>query len=341
MILVTGGAGFIGAHATLALIEAGHDVTVLDSLVNGHPEAIARIGRIAGRSPRLVIGDVRDRVLVERLLRGGCEAVLHFAGLKAVGTSVADPARYYDANVAGACALIGAMRSCGVHRLIFSSSATVYGVPQILPMAETHPLDPVNPYGRSKQMVEAMLGDLAASDPDWRIVALRYFNPVGAHESGLIGEDPEGPPDNLLPYVVQTAVGRHPHVRVFGNDYPTPDGTGIRDYIHVCDLAAGHLRALERLAPGFSVLNLGRGAGASVLEVISTVTAASGRAVPWRLHPRRPGDVAELVADPGLALRHLGWRAERNLADACRDAWRWQRDNPEGYGLRTVARCAS
>jgi UDP-glucose 4-epimerase len=190
-------------------------------------------------------------------------------------------------------------------------------------------------------MVEAMLGDLAASDPDWRIVALRYFNPVGAHESGLIGEDPEGPPDNLLPYVVQTAVGRHPHVRVFGNDYPTPDGTGIRDYIHVCDLAAGHLRALERLAPGFSVLNLGRGAGASVLEVISTVTAASGRAVPWRLHPRRPGDVAELVADPGLALRHLGWRAERNLADACRDAWRWQRDNPEGYGLRTVARRAS
>ncbi len=180
MILVTGGAGFIGAHATLALIEAGHDVTVLDSLVNGHPEAIARIGRIAGRSPRLVIGDVRDRVLVERLLRGGCEAVLHFAGLKAVGTSVADPARYYDANVAGACALIGAMRSCGVHRLIFSSSATVYGVPQILPMAETHPLDPVNPYGRSKLMVEAMLGDLAASDPDWRIVALRYFNPVGA-----------------------------------------------------------------------------------------------------------------------------------------------------------------
>jgi UDP-glucose 4-epimerase len=332
MILVTGGAGYIGSHTCVALIEAGHEVVVLDSLANSHPEALARVGRITGTRPRLEIGDIRDRALVERLLGDGCEAVIHFAGLKAVGESVADPVGYYDVNVAGTCVLLGAMRAAGVRRLIFSSSATVYGDPETLPMPEGHRLAPVTPYGRSKRMVEEILVDLAASDPDWRIAALRYFNPVGAHPSGLIGEAPNGPPNNLLPFVAQTAVGLHDHVRVWGRDYPTPDGTGVRDYIHVVDLAEGHVRALGHLPAGFVALNLGRGRGASVLEVIDAFGRACGRAVPHRFHPRRPGDVAESVADPAEAERRLGWRAERDLATICADAWRWQSGNPDGYG---------
>jgi UDP-glucose 4-epimerase len=332
MILVTGGAGYIGSHACVALIEAGHAVVVLDSLANGHPEALVRVGRITGTRPRLEVGDVRDRALVERLLAEGCEAVIHFAGLKAVGESVADPVGYYDTNVAGTCALLAAMQATGVRRLIFSSSATVYGDPETVPIPESHRLGPVNPYGRSKRMVETILVDLAASDPGWAITALRYFNPVGAHPSGLIGEAPHGPPNNLLPFVAQTAVGRHDHVRVWGRDYPTPDGTGVRDYIHVSDLAEGHVRALEHLTPGFLPLNLGCGRGASVLEVIEAFGAACGRPVPHRFYPRRPGDVAASVADPAAAERRLGWRAERDLATICADAWRWQSGNPEGYG---------
>jgi UDP-glucose 4-epimerase len=331
MILVTGGAGYIGAHACVEFVEAGYEVVVIDNLANGHPEALARVGRITGHEPRLEVGDVRDRALLDRLLAEGCEAVVHFAGLKAVGESVADPLSYYDGNVTGAVTLLQAMDAAGVRRLIFSSSATVYGDPEALPIPESHRLAPVNPYGRTKAMIEAILADLAASNPAWAINALRYFNPVGAHPSGLIGEDPQGPPANLLPFVAQTAVGRHDHVRVFGQDYPTPDGTGIRDYIHVVDLASGHRAALDRLAPGFTAFNLGSGKGASVLEVIDAFSEVCGRAVPQRNYPRRPGDVAESVADPRAAEAALGWRAARGLAEICADAWRWQSTNPTGY----------
>jgi UDP-glucose 4-epimerase len=266
---------------------------------------------------------------------------VHFAGLKAAGASVGDPASYYDVNVLGTCALVGAMQAAGVRRLIFSSSATVYGRPSTLPIPETHRLAPVNTYGRSKRMIEDILRDLAASDPAWRITALRYFNPVGAHESGPIGEDPRGRPENLMPFVMQTAVGRHEHLRIFGRDYPTADGTCIRDYIHVSDLGQGHLFALERQEPGFAAINLGRGAGASVLQVIEAIGAACGRPGPFRFRPRRPGDVAETVADPTLATVRLGWRATRDLATVCRDAWRWQSGNPDGYGPRAHSRLAS
>lgn len=340
MILVTGGAGFIGTHACAELLSEGHDVTVLDNLVNGHPETIERLRRITGRAPRLVVGDVRDRPLLQKLLGDGCTAVLHFAGLKAVGASVEDPASYYDANVAGAAALISAMQGTKVRRLIFSSSATVYGEPKILPIPEDHPCNPVNPYGRSKHMTEEILRDLAASNGGWSITALRYFNPVGAHESGWIGEDPSGSPDNLMPFVLQTAVGRRRNVSVFGNDYATHDGTGVRDYIHVCDLAVGHLAALDRLAPGFSAINLGRGEGASVLQVIEAVREASGRPIPYSFEARRAGDVPTYVADARYAAEKLGWRAERDLITASRDAWRWQMTNPDGYGPPAQRRSA-
>ena len=334
MILVTGGAGYIGSHVCVELLQSGHDVTVFDNFCNSSPEAIARIARIAGKAPTLVRGDIRDRAaLVDALKTSGASAVVHFAGLKALGESVQQPLAYYDNNVVGTLRLLEAMRECAVQQLVFSSSATVYGDPQRLPLTEDHPLSATNPYGRSKLMVEDMLRDLQASDASWRIAILRYFNPVGAHASGLIGEDPRGVPNNLMPFVAQVAIGRRAQLQVWGSDYATPDGTGVRDYIHVVDLAIGHLRALERLQaqPGGLTVNLGTGTGYSVLDMVRAFEGASGRPVPYQLAPRRAGDVAACYADPAAALAVLGWRAERDLVAMCEDAWRWQSSNPNGY----------
>ena len=334
-ILVTGGAGYIGSHTTLALLQAGHDVVVLDNLCNSSAESLKRVAQLAGRSPVFVQGDIRDHGLLERLFaEHSVDAVLHFAGLKAVGESVAQPLRYYDNNVHGSQVLLQACADAGVFNLVFSSSATVYGEPAQMPISEACPVgQPTNPYGRSKLMVEDMLRDVGASDPRWRIAILRYFNPVGAHESGLIGEDPNGIPNNLLPYMAQVAVGKLPELAVFGNDYPTPDGTGVRDYIHVLDLAEGHLRALEALKArtGAHVWNLGTGQGYSVLEMVRAFEAASGKPVPYCVAPRRPGDIATCYADPAKAERELGWKARRGLDEMMRDAWRWQSMNPDGY----------
>lgn len=334
MILVTGGAGYIGSHVCVELLQSGHDVTVFDNFCNSSPEALARIARIAGKAPALVRGDIRDQAaLVDALKTSGASAVIHFAGLKAVGESVQQPLAYYDNNVVGTLRLLEAMRTCGVQQLVFSSSATVYGDPQRLPLTEDHPLSATNPYGRSKLMIEDMLRDLQASDASWRIAILRYFNPVGAHASGLIGEDPRGVPNNLMPFVAQVAIGRRAQLQVWGSDYATPDGTGVRDYIHVVDLAIGHLRALERLRaqPGGLTVNLGTGTGYSVLDMVRAFEAASGKPVPYQLAPRRAGDVAACYADPAAALAVLGWRAERDLVAMCQDAWRWQSSNPNGY----------
>ncbi len=335
MIFVTGGAGYIGSHVCVELLQAGHAVTVFDNFSNSSPEALVRVERITGRKPLLVQADIRDRsALVSALTTCGADAVVHCAGLKAVGESVAQPLTYYDNNVVGSLRLLEAMGECGVRSLVFSSSATVYGDPQRLPLTEDHPLSATNPYGRSKLMIEDMLRDLQVSDTSWRIGILRYFNPVGAHASGLIGEDPRGVPNNLMPYVAQVAIGRRPELQVWGNDYATPDGTGVRDYIHVVDLAIGHLRALERLAdePAGLTVNLGTGVGYSVLDMVRAFEQASGRPVPYRVAPRRPGDVAACYADPALAASALGWKAERGLVAMCEDAWRWQSRNPDGYG---------
>ena len=335
MILLTGGVGYIGSHTTLALLQAKHDVVVLDSLCNSSSESLKRVALLAGRAPVFVLGDIRDRAVLDRLFaEHSVEAVLHFAGLKAVGESVAQPLRYYDNNVHGSQVLLQACADAGVFNFVFSSSATVYGAPEQMPIDEACPVgQPTNPYGRSKLMVEDMLRDVAASDPRWRIAILRYFNPVGAHESGLIGEDPSGTPNNLLPYIAQVAVGKLPEVAVFGNDYPTPDGTGVRDYIHVMDLAEGHLRALEALQTRTSahVWNLGTGRGYSVLEMVRAFEVASGRHVPYRIAPRRPGDIATCYAAPAKAERELGWKAQRSLDEMMCDAWRWQAMNPDGY----------
>lgn len=334
MILVTGGAGYIGSHVCVELLQAGHDVTIFDNFCNSNPESVARIARIAGKAPTLVRGDIRDlAALVDALKSSGASAVVHFAGLKAVGESVQQPLSYYDNNVVGTLRLLEAMRECAVQQLVFSSSATVYGDPQRLPLTEDHPLSATNPYGRSKLMIEDMLRDLQLSDASWRIAILRYFNPVGAHASGLIGEDPRGVPNNLMPYVAQVAIGRRERLQVWGSDYPTPDGTGVRDYIHVVDLAVGHLRALERLQAqeGGLTVNLGTGTGYSVLDMVRAFEDASGKPVPYELAPRRAGDVASCYADPAAALAVLGWRAERDLVAMCQDAWRWQSSNPNGY----------
>ena len=334
-ILVTGGAGYIGSHTTLALLQSGFDVLVIDNLCNSSVESLRRVEQIAGRAPVFVEGDICDAALLRRLFaEHSIEAVLHFAGLKAVGESVAQPLRYYDNNVHGSQVLLQACADAGVFNFVFSSSATVYGEPVQMPISEACPVgQPTNPYGRSKLMVEDILRDLAVSDPRWRIAILRYFNPVGAHESGLIGEDPNGIPNNLLPYIAQVAVGKLPELAVFGNDYPTPDGTGVRDYIHVVDLAEGHLRALEALhtRTGAHVWNLGTGHGYSVLAMIRAFEAASGKPVPYRVVPRRPGDIATCYADPTKAERELGWKARRGLSDMMRNAWRWQSTNPNGY----------
>jgi UDP-glucose 4-epimerase len=332
-ILVTGGAGYIGSHTCVELLAAGHTIVVFDNFSNSHPECLARIERIAGQRPALVKGDIRDQAAIEQALRHyQCEAVIHFAGLKAVGESVAQPLAYYDCNVVGTHRLLQAMQVCGIRTLVFSSSATVYGEPQRLPLTEDHPLSATNPYGRSKLFIEDMLRDVYRADPSWRIAILRYFNPVGAHESGLIGENPQGTPNNLMPFVAQVAVGRREYLNVWGDDYATSDGTGVRDYIHVVDLASGHLKALQRLdAPQCLEVNLGTGNGYSVLEVVGAFERASGRPVPYRISPRRAGDVAVCYADPARAARELGWKAQRGLEIMCRDHWNWQKQNPNGY----------
>jgi len=333
-ILVTGGAGYIGSHTCVELINAGFDVTVFDNFCNSHTEALLRVERITGKRVALERGDVRDRVeLVKALRKSGANAVIHFAGLKAAGESVEMPLAYYDNNVVGTLRLLEAMAECGIKTLVFSSSATVYGEPQRLPLTEDHQLSATNPYGRTKLMIEDMLRDLHRSDSSWRFGILRYFNPVGAHASGLIGEDPKGIPNNLMPFVARVAAGRLEFLNIWGNDYPTPDGTGVRDYIHVVDLALGHLKALERLLTQAECLtvNLGTGTGYSVLEMVRAFEKAAVRSVPYRIAPRRPGDVAACYADPKLALELLGWRAERGLDTMCSDAWRWQSNNPGGY----------
>lgn len=334
-ILVTGGAGYIGSHTTLALLQAGFEVVVLDNLCNSSAKSLERVTEIAGRAPTFICGDVRDRAQLDRLFaEHPISAVLHFAGLKAVGESVADPLRYYDVNVCGAVTLCQAMQAAGVFSLVFSSSATVYGDPTRVPIDEDQPVgQPANPYGRSKLMVEQVLADLAAANGAWRVALLRYFNPVGAHESGRIGEDPSGIPNNLLPYIAQVAVGKLAELTVFGDDYPTPDGTGVRDYIHVVDLADGHLRALQALhaRPGVHVWNLGTGTGTSVLQMLQAFEQASGRMVPYRIAPRRAGDVATCYANPAKAERELGWKATRGLEQMMADTWRWQSRNPRGY----------
>ncbi len=334
MIFVTGGAGYIGSHTCVELLNAGHQVTVFDNFSNSQPEALARVEQITGKRPTLFRGDIRDKaVLFEALRQSHATAVIHFAGLKAVGESVAQPLTYYDNNVIGTVRLLEVMDACGIKTLVFSSSATVYGDPQHLPLTEDHPLSATNPYGKTKLVIEDMLRDLYRSDARWRINILRYFNPVGAHASGLIGEDPRGTPNNLLPYVAQVAVGRREFLNVWGDDYATSDGTGVRDYIHVVDLALGHLKALERLlqGPQCQAINLGTGAGYSVLDMVRAFERASGRTVPYQVAPRRIGDVAACYADPAQALALLGWQAHRGLDIMCEDAWRWQHKNPNGY----------
>ena len=334
VVLVIGGAGYIGSHTCVELLDVGYVPVVFDNFSNSSPEVLARIESLTGRPLRFYQGDIRDPAALDHaLMDSGASAVVHFAGLKAVGESVEQPLRYYDNNVVGTLRLLEAMGRAGVKSLVFSSSATVYGEPQSLPLTENHPLSATNPYGRTKLVIEDMLRELHHADPAWRIAILRYFNPVGAHSSGEIGEDPVGVPNNLLPYVAQVAVGRREYLNVWGADYPTHDGTGLRDYIHVVDLALGHLKALERLqtaAQCFSV-NLGTGTGYSVLDIVRAFEQASGHTVPYRVGPRRAGDVAACYADPSHAAQLLGWRAERDLALMCRDAWNWQLRNPQGF----------
>ncbi|RMD73495.1 MAG: UDP-glucose 4-epimerase GalE [Lentisphaerae bacterium] len=333
-ILVTGGTGYIGSHTVVELLQAGHETVIIDNLCNSHINCLDRIQQITGRRPDFYQIDVGDyNALVDLMKNAGFDAVIHFAALKAVGESVQQPLRYYRNNVSGTLTLCQAMQDTGVKRIVFSSSATVYGDPHKVPITEDFPLQATNPYGRTKLMMEYILRDLHHADPSFQIALLRYFNPVGAHPSGLIGEDPNGIPNNLMPYITQVAVGKLPKLRVFGNDYPTRDGTGVRDYIHVVDLAKGHLCALEKLMenPGTIICNLGTGRGYSVLEMIKAFARASGKEIPYEIVERRPGDVAECYADPSLAEKILGWKATRGIEEMCADAWRWQSRNPNGY----------
>ncbi len=326
-ILVTGGAGFIGSHTCIELFNAGHQAVILDNLCNSKRSVLERMQQISGQPFVFEQVDIRDRAAIEAVFeRHQFDAVIHFAGLKAVGESVEQPLRYYDNNVIGSLVLFETMAKFGVKTLVFSSSATVYGDPHAVPILEDFPVGATNPYGRSKLMIEQVLRDFALAAPDWRIALLRYFNPVGAHISGLIGEDPNGPPNNLLPYVAQVADGRREVLSVYGNDYPTIDGTGMRDYIHVVDLALGHVKTLERLAQGAGVFtyNLGTGRAYSVLEMVSAFEKASGKAVPYKIVARRPGDIASAYADASLAAQEMGWKAEREIEQMCVDAWRWQ-----------------
>ncbi len=333
-VLVTGGAGYIGSHTCVEMLSAGMDVVVVDNLSNSKDESLRRVRAIAGRDLDFVKADLRDRAALDAVFRSWrFDAVVHFAGLKAVGESVQLPLDYYDNNIGGTLTLCRAMAAAGVKAIVFSSSATVYGDPAIVPIRESFPLSATNPYGRSKLFVEEILRDLQMSDPAWNVILLRYFNPVGAHPSGRIGEDPNGIPNNLMPYVAQVAIGKLPKLRVFGNDYPTPDGTGVRDYIHVVDLARGHLAALNKLRgrPGTAVYNLGTGCGYSVLEMVAAFQRASGRPVPYEIVARRPGDIATCYADPSLAREGLGWQAGLGIDEMVSDAWRWQSANPNGF----------
>ncbi len=333
-ILVTGGAGYIGSHTCVELLAAGYPVVVADNLSNSKLESLKRVQLIAGKSLIFHQVDLRDKAVLSAIFdTENIQAVIHFAGFKAVGESVELPLRYYHNNIAGTLVLCEVMKRHQVKNLVFSSSATVYGDPHRVPVTEDFPLHATNPYGRTKWMIEEILKDIFISDPAWNIALLRYFNPVGAHESGQIGEDPNGIPSNLLPYITQVAVGKLTELKVFGNDYPTPDGTGVRDFIHVADLAAGHIHALNKLDehPGIVTYNLGTGRGYSVLEMIAAFETASSRRIPYRIVDRRPGDVASSYADPSKAQREMGWVARRFLEDICRDAWRWQSQNPNGF----------
>jgi len=333
-VLLTGATGYIASHTWLSLLAAGYRVIGVDNFSNSSPEVLKRLAELSGRTPEFERLDVCDAAAMEALFaRERIDATVHFAAFKAVGESTAKPLEYYANNLGGLVNVCRTMQRHGVRRFVFSSSATVYGDPEKLPIVESSPLSATNPYGQTKLMGEQIIGDLARSDPAWQNGILRYFNPVGAHESGRIGEDPRGTPNNLMPYVAQVAVGRRPQLSVFGNDYPTPDGTGVRDYIHVVDLAEGHVAALDRLLahPGSFTVNLGTGRGSSVLEVVRAYEAASGRPVPYRIEPRRAGDVAACWADPGLARQLLGWQARHDLNRMCADSWRWQQQNPRGF----------
>ena len=337
-VLVTGGAGFIGSHTCVELLEAGFDVVVCDNLSNASEEALKRVEKITGKSVKFYKTDIRDRAGLDAIFeKESIDSVIHFAGLKAVGESVEKPLMYYDNNIHGTLVLCEAMKKAGCKSIVFSSSATVYGDPHTVPIKEDFPLHATNPYGRTKLMIEEILQDLCVSDPEWKVILLRYFNPIGAHESGMIGEDPKGIPNNLVPYVAQVAIGKHEFVRVFGNDYNTPDGTGVRDYIHVVDLAKGHvcaLRKIEASDPGVLIYNLGTGNGYSVLDVVKAYGKACGKDLPYKILDRRPGDIATCYADPAKAKAELGWEAQFGIERMCADSWRWQSTNPEGYAAR-------
>ncbi len=333
-ILVTGGAGYIGSHTAVELMNAGYDVVIADNFCNSHPEVLNRIAALTGKQPVFYEADVRDAAALNNIFsQHNIESVIHFAGLKAVGESTRLPLKYYQNNIAATLTLCEVMQQHNVFDLVFSSSATVYGDPHAVPINESFPLSATNPYGRSKLMVEEILRDVAKAEPRWGIVLLRYFNPVGAHVSGTMGEDPNGIPNNLLPFISQVAIGRLPQLSVFGNDYPTPDGTGVRDYIHVVDLAVGHIKAIERIKRERGVLtyNIGTGQGYSVLEMINAFEQASGKKIAYQIVARRPGDIAECWADPAYAANDLGWKAKLGLQDMMQDAWRWQLNNPNGY----------
>ncbi|MFA7565012.1 MAG: UDP-glucose 4-epimerase GalE [Candidatus Neomarinimicrobiota bacterium] len=333
-ILLTGGAGYIGSHTLVELLNQNHEITVIDNLSNSKIESIKRVKTITGKELIFNKIDLCNIIELEKVFSSNqFEAVIHFAGLKAVGESVQKPLLYYYNNITGTINLCQMMIKYDVKNIVFSSSATVYGNPTSVPITEDFPIKPANPYGNTKYIIETILKDIQIANPNWNVIILRYFNPVGAHESGLIGEDPNGIPNNLMPYISQVAVGRLPYLKVYGNDYPTKDGTGIRDYIHVVDLALGHLKALDKLStkPGYCIYNLGTGQGYSVLDVITTFEKWSQRKIPYKIVGRRPGDIAECYADPSKANRELAWKAERNLDDMCRDTWNWQKKNPNGY----------
>ena len=335
-ILVTGGAGYIGSHTCLELLSSGYGVVVVDNLCNSNPKSLDRVEALTGKKLKFYEGDVRDEELLRKIFaENEISAVIHFAGLKAVGESVAQPWRYYDNNLNSTLVLTKVMGEAGVKRIIFSSSATVYSGENEMPLRENSRTgNCTNPYGWTKYMTEQILSGMAHADPEWSVVLLRYFNPIGAHESGMIGEDPRGIPNNLMPYITQVAIGRRDHLSVFGNDYDTPDGTGVRDYIHVVDLAKGHVAAVKYAAEnlGCEVFNLGTGTGYSVLDMVKAFEKANGVAVPYQIVDRRPGDLPTCYADPAKSARVLGWKAEKNLEDMCRDSWRWQSQNPMGYG---------
>ncbi|MEH6993134.1 UDP-glucose 4-epimerase GalE [Neobacillus drentensis] len=333
-ILVTGGAGYIGTHTCVELLNSGYEIVVLDNLLNSKPEALKRVKELTGKDFKFYEVDLLERVKVEEVFaENNIEAVIHFAGLKAVGESVSIPLHYYHNNITGTLILCEVMHKFGVKNLVFSSSATVYGMPERMPISEVDPLSATNPYGSTKLMIEQILRDLYVSDSSWSIALLRYFNPIGAHESGRIGEDPNGIPNNLMPFITQVAVGKLEKLRVFGNEYPTVDGTGVRDYIHVVDLAKGHLKALEKVtgASGVEAYNLGTGNGYSVLEMVKAFENASGINIPYQIVDNRPGDIAVCYADSTKAKTDLGWTAEKGIEEMCRDSWRWQSENPNGY----------